>query len=204
MCDIDQILSMLKEDPMIALLESTDACWGDILMSTPPKRRKFNEECERRYETDSDSDSDSDMDSDAEPEECEHILEHVIEPINVEDNDPSWAPVKNKKKVGGNKKQSSTLILRNIPRDITNRDIENVFKKYGNIVNIHLPRNTDKSSPYYGTLRGFAFVEFQSADDANEAFESEFNRLQINYNKISIEIAESENNGLKGKKLRMN
>ena len=185
---------------MIALLESNDACWGDILVSTPPKRRKLNEECERVYE--SDTDSDSDMDS---LEECEHIVEHVIEPIQFEDNDPSWAPVGNKKKkTAANKKQSSTLILRNIPRDITNRDIEKVFKKYGNIVNIHLPKNTDKSSPYYGTLRGFAFVEFQLADDANEAYESEFNCLQINYNKISIEFAESNNNDLKSKKLRMN
>lgn len=83
-----------------------------------------------------------------------------------------------------------TLVLRNIPRTINNEDLMNIFDKHGVIVDIYIPTNKNKNSPYFGTVKGFAMVTFLTVQEATRAFMAEsIHRLSIHNNKIAIEFA---------------
>lgn len=85
-----------------------------------------------------------------------------------------------------------TLIVRNLPRDITVQQLRNVFDKYGPIKDIYIPKNMDKSSPYFGTTKGFALIKFLNAEDSAKAFTAEYGCLTIGRNNISIEFAKED------------
>ena len=53
-----------------------------------------------------------------------------------------------------------TVIVRNLPRNITINTLHNLFDVHGYIHNIYIPKNMDKHSPYFGTVKGFAFIKF--------------------------------------------
>ena len=73
-----------------------------------------------------------------------------------------WKPVSNVPK------SIKTIIVNNIPRTITKDDLTEIFKEFGPVQGVHIPKNTDKNSPYYGTLRGFAMVQFTDAHIAQK------------------------------------
>jgi hypothetical protein len=62
-----------------------------------------------------------------------------------------------------------TIIVNNIPRTITKEEMIEIFSEFGVISGAHLPKNTDQNSPYFGTLRGFAMIQFVDARDAQKA-----------------------------------
>ena len=62
-----------------------------------------------------------------------------------------------------------TIIINNIPRTITKEEMIEIFSEFGVISGAHLPKNTDQNSPYFGTLRGFAMIQFVDARDAQKA-----------------------------------
>jgi RNA recognition motif-containing protein len=100
--------------------------------------------------------------------------------------DPSWAlPSKPISMI-------KTLIIHNIPRDITVTDLRYLFEKYGPIRDIYIPRNMDRSSRLYNTIKGFALIKFFNAMDAQSAYDAEFGRLYIGFKLISIEFAKEE------------
>jgi len=83
-----------------------------------------------------------------------------------------------------------TLVLRNIPRTINKEDLMSIFGEHGVIVDIYIPTNKDKNSPYFGTVKGFAMITFLTVQEATRAFMSEsIHRLSIHNNKIAIEFA---------------
>jgi RNA recognition motif-containing protein len=47
----------------------------------------------------------------------------------------------------------------------------------------------DKTSPYYGTIKGFALIKFLSLKDAIAAYNAEFGRLYMGFRLVSIEYA---------------
>ncbi len=53
-----------------------------------------------------------------------------------------------------------TIITRNLPRDISEMKLRSIFEKYGPIRDIYIPRNVDSTSPYFGTIKGFALIKF--------------------------------------------
>ena len=85
-----------------------------------------------------------------------------------------------------------TVITRNLPRDISVEQLRGVFEKYGPIRDIYIPRNMDKSSPYFGTIKGFALIKFLKPTDSARAYESEYGRLTIGRNNITVEFAKED------------
>lgn len=85
-----------------------------------------------------------------------------------------------------------TVITRNLPRDITVEKLRAAFEKYGPIRDIYIPKNMDRSSPYFGTIKGFALIKFLKADDSARAYESEYGRLVLGKNNITVEFAKED------------
>jgi cold-inducible RNA-binding protein len=56
------------------------------------------------------------------------------------------------------------LYVVNIPYDATERTLEAVFEKFGTVVNVTVPVNRET-----GKSRGFAFIEYEKADEARKA-----------------------------------
>jgi hypothetical protein len=91
-----------------------------------------------------------------------------------------------------NPRQIKTVIARNLPRDITTNELNIIFDQYGPIRDIYIPRNTDRSSPYFGSIKGFALIKYLSSTDSTRAVMSETNRLHIRGKQISIEYAKED------------
>lgn len=53
-----------------------------------------------------------------------------------------------------------------LPKDVTHTWIERVFTKCGNVVYVSIPRYKSTGDP-----KGFAFVEFERRDEAQNAIE---------------------------------
>ena len=71
--------------------------------------------------------------------------------------------------------RSSELYIGNLSFEATEDQLQEVFESYGNVVEVRIPKFADSGRP-----RGFAFVRFESEDDAIKACElngtSVFNR----------------------------
>lgn len=85
-----------------------------------------------------------------------------------------------------------TLVARNLPRNITPDMIRSVFESYGTINDIYIPKNMDKSSPYYGTTKGFALIKFASSNDSANAFSQLYGSVFIGANKILLDFANQD------------
>ena len=85
-------------------------------------------------------------------------------------------------------KVSDTLLLHNIPRDITEVELRNIFAVYGDIVRIAIPIDKNRRSPHFGGVRGFAILQFASSPAAQTALSSE-QSLVIRGKLISIEFS---------------
>ncbi len=85
-----------------------------------------------------------------------------------------------------------TLMAKNLPRDITVQQLRAVFEKYGATKDIYIPKNMDRSSPYFGTVKGFAKIAFLKADSAATAFTSEYGRISIGGKNVTLEFANED------------
>lgn len=85
-----------------------------------------------------------------------------------------------------------TLVVHNLPRHITVEMLRIVFEKYGPLKDVYIPKNLDISSPFYGTIKGFAIIKFIHSEHSANAFINEYGRLIIDNNIISIEFAKSD------------
>jgi hypothetical protein len=85
-----------------------------------------------------------------------------------------------------------TLMAKNLPRDITVQQLRAVFEKYGATKDIYIPKNMDRSSPYFGTIKGFAKIAFLKADSAASAFTSEYGRITISGKNVALEFANED------------
>lgn len=82
-----------------------------------------------------------------------------------------------------------TLMAKNLPRDIAVQELRSIFEKYGAIRDIYIPKNMDKSSPYFGTIKGFAKIQFLKGDDTASAFAAQWSLLNIRGKNIVLEPA---------------
>lgn len=85
-----------------------------------------------------------------------------------------------------------TVITRNLPRDVRVEQLRAVFEKYGPIRDIYIPKNADKSSPYFGTIKGFALIKYLNPAHSAAAYEAEYGRLMIGRNNITVEFAKED------------
>lgn len=85
-----------------------------------------------------------------------------------------------------------TIIARNLPRDISIEALRAVFEKYGPIKDVYIPRNMDRSSPMFGTVKGFALIKFLKPTDSAAAYTGQYGRLRLGSNNISIEFAKED------------
>jgi hypothetical protein len=122
-------------------------------------------------------------------------------PIPNTIDDDSWEPVIKSTKTEKVEKERvvpqvtpgiKTIITRNLPRDITLATIRSAFEKYGPIKDIYIPKNMDKSSQYYGTVKGFAMIKFLKPEHSAKAFTEEYGRLRFGKNNITVEFAKED------------
>jgi FUS-interacting serine-arginine-rich protein 1 len=80
-------------------------------------------------------------------------------------------------------------MAKNLPRDIDVKELRTVFEQYGPIRDIYIPKNMDRASPYFGTIKGFAKIQFLNAADSAAAFEAQWGLLNIRTKNIILEPA---------------
>jgi hypothetical protein len=85
-----------------------------------------------------------------------------------------------------------TIIVRNLPRDVTTHDLDAIFKVHGAIKDIYIPKNMDKTSQYYGTVKGFALVKFLSPQSSANAYRALYGRLSLRAKDLTIEFASQD------------
>ncbi len=59
-----------------------------------------------------------------------------------------------------------SIFVGNLPYEVTQDDLKDVFKEYGTVKRVHIP--TDKES---GEMRGFGFVEMESETQEQSAID---------------------------------
>ena len=79
-------------------------------------------------------------------------------------------------------KMSSRLIVKNLPRKITKKQLEQHFSKSGDVTDVKLAMTRS------GTFRRFAFVGYSSEEDAEKAAKH-FDKTFINSSRIEVELA---------------
>jgi hypothetical protein len=86
-----------------------------------------------------------------------------------------------------------TVVARNLPRDIKDTEIRTLFGAHAiaGLRDVYIPRNTDKSSPHFGTLKGFALVKFHTVAESTRAFEA-LKTLTIRGKNIALEFAKED------------
>jgi hypothetical protein len=85
-----------------------------------------------------------------------------------------------------------TLIARNLPRDITVQQLRDKFEGFGIIQDIYIPKNMDRSSPYFGTVKGFALIKFLRQEEALRAFRTLYRRLKLGEKYVFLEFANQD------------
>jgi RNA recognition motif-containing protein len=66
----------------------------------------------------------------------------------------------------------TSIIVKNLPRNITLSELYEYFGRYGILYDVYLPWNKDSHSPSYGTPDGNAFIAYESASEADRAFQA--------------------------------
>jgi len=196
----DELDLLFLSDPVFKRLWQGDITWADVPESPADiQRRKTYEAMYKSYENDNDIDDTSDIEDNVETFEIQSVeFLETGEIIDGEENDYIYCvkPVKfhkrNSRKVPEYTVGIKTLIIRNLPREITVETIRVVFEKYGVIRDIYIPRNADKNSLHFGTVKGFALIKFLKADDSAKAFECEYDGLKFGKNKITVEFAKED------------
>ncbi|KAL8276281.1 hypothetical protein RQP46_011309 [Phenoliferia psychrophenolica] len=90
-----------------------------------------------------------------------HKLEVKFAHRGKEDSEEGKEDKKKTKAGGGN---STKLIVKNVPFEVTKKDLRELFSAYGQLNSVRLPRKLDNKT------RGFAFLDFASRRDAEAAF----------------------------------
>lgn len=85
-----------------------------------------------------------------------------------------------------------TLIAHNIPRHMTRDQLRDIFEAYGMIRDIYIPKNADRNSPLFGTVRGFALIRYFKHEEALSAFQTLYARLNLQDHMIHLEFAKED------------
>lgn len=83
-------------------------------------------------------------------------------------------------------KYTSTLCVRNLVTNVTRKDLENEFGRFGNIMDIMIPVDYYTRAP-----KGYCFIEFEDFYQAEDAFYS-LHMSTFFGEKIEIDYAKSD------------
>jgi len=92
---------------------------------------------------------------------------------------------KEKKDLG---KPSTKLLVRNIPFQANKEEITQIFKTFGELIAVRLPKKMAGT----GDHRGFAFIEFSAVSDAKAAFNSLVHSTHLYGRRLVVEWAQGE------------
>ena len=104
------------------------------------------------------------------------------------ESEPATHEVK-KKSAKWSKQTGAKILVRNIPFEATKREVEELFKTFGEIKMLRLPKKTGGSR---GAHRGFGFVEFATKDDARRAFDALCLSTHLYGRRLVLEWAEDD------------
>ena len=81
----------------------------------------------------------------------------------------------------------SKLYVGNLPFDIENMDLENLFSESGTVQSVNIVKDRDS-----GRNKGFGFVEMKNQKEAADAIEK-FNGFDFNGRTIKFNLAKDKN-----------
>jgi len=85
-------------------------------------------------------------------------------------------------------KPSTKLLVRNIPFQATKEEVTAIFKTFGELSAVRLPRKMAGT----GDHRGFAFIEFDALSDAKAAFKSLVHSTHLYGRRLVVEFASGD------------
>ena len=90
-----------------------------------------------------------------------------------------------------------TIILRNLPRDCEDLEtaLQLTFMRYTSLKDIYIPKNVDTTSPYFGTIKGFALIKFGQLSDSIAAYNAATgpgSGFKLGRNYVSVEYAKED------------
>lgn len=62
-----------------------------------------------------------------------------------------------------------TIVARNLPHMISSEILCDLFQLYGVVCDVYLPRDNNPRSRHYGTIRGFALITYETAEQSARA-----------------------------------
>ncbi len=182
----DTFGKMMLEDSIMKALWDGTASWGDILCTPEEEERcRINRERREAEEAAARATRDAELSArDAAPAQ-----QYPRKPRVHYSDAPHKPTIVVEREVPAFPEGRRTLMAKNLPRDIDVKELRAVFEKYGAIRDIYIPKNMDKSSPYFGTIKGFAKIQFLKSDDSATAFAAQYALLHIRSKNIVLEPA---------------
>ena len=179
---------MLDNDPIMKALWAGEMSWGDILCTPEEEERcRINRERREAEEAAARATRDAELSArDAAPAQ-QYPRKPRVHYSDAPHKPVAAAPLD--REVPDFPAGRRTLMAKNLPRDIDVKELRAVFEKYGAIRDIYIPKNMDKSSPYFGTIKGFAKIQFLKSDEAAAAFAAQYALLHIRSKNIVLEPA---------------
>ena len=181
----DQFRRFFLEDPIEKALSEGKLLWGDILC-TPEEEERTRVLREQREAEETAAAAERAL-------LCERprLGERAL-PFPGRQPTACVPPVASYRDVPAFPAGRLTLMAKNLPRDINVQELRTIFEKYGAIRDIYIPKNMDKSSPYFGTIKGFAKIQYLKADDSARAFAAQYALLNIRGKNIVLEPAAAD------------
>ena len=106
-------------------------------------------------------------------------------------------PKVNTRKRQLNKKQTtSKILIRNIPFQANLNEITSLFKAFGELKTVRLPKKLSATLGQTGGHRGFGFVDFVTKEDAKNAFNALCHSTHLYGRRLVLEWAETEETSL--------
>ncbi|XP_059141800.1 probable RNA-binding protein 19, partial [Physella acuta] len=96
--------------------------------------------------------------------------------------------VTGRQKQAETKQKSTKILVRNIPFEAKKKEIEELFKVFGELKFVRLPKKLGGTGPH----RGFAFVDFVTKEDAKRAFSALCHSTHLYGRRLVLEWAEVE------------
>jgi RNA recognition motif-containing protein len=172
-----QLRTMAFQDPLMKSLMTGTLSWAEV-SSTPQEnllQEQYTNSAECRAFTDA-------------------VLREVNQPREKEEEEEEEEKEKEKEKEVPNPNPNNikTIITQNLPRDVTLQELRTTFEKYGPVKDIYIPKNTDKNSVYFGTVKGFALIKYLTEECSTKAYLGECNRFYLRGKLISVEFAKED------------
>lgn len=86
------------------------------------------------------------------------------------------------------KEKMTKILIRNIPFEASSKELKQLFKTFGELKSVRLPKKVTSPSSH----RGFGFVEYVTSEDAWNAFESLSSSTHLYGRRLVLEWAESD------------